>query len=522
MKQTPFGTYRGLLPLLALVFAACKSAPADGPSPAPRGAVPPPDHTEALGFSYPPARWRLASLATLEAATVWVGHIVIRHDASQPDLFRPPNWRPDSPNPRRTVAEAMALAESVQVRAARAPDTFEQLAREFSEDVVSRDRAGALGGVRASQLVNTDFLDALTVLKVGEVSRAFRTPYGFHIVKRYAPPPDEQVSGERIVIGYQGVYGLARDSRRTREQALALAKEVAALAKKDPRTFPHLVERYSDNMDRSAHGDLGVYSTRDPGYLPVEVQVLAGLRIGEVAEPIDSRFGFEVLRRVPVVPRKAYAMTAVEIATGNGFADRDSAMADALKITRGILQELKSAPQRFGEFQTNHCCTQVQRWTAGRGEKQLSDLLDGLAFGEMAPEPIERPSGYMLMKRLDPKALPAEPRQFEVPNPSDPDYGALAAAAGKEQVVTLARDFLGALGAKDLFAPATAAKIRDVIEKLVAYVEQNEVDNVAIASTLRATLASLEAKLDKRDFDQLESFGRKWIVRQMMPPGSVQ
>ena len=520
MKQTLSGTCVALLALLASALAACKSAAGDGTSPAARPSAPPSANTDNLGFSYPPARWRLATLAALDAATVWVGHIAIRHEASETGLFRPPEWRPDSPNPRRTVAEALALAEDVRARAVRAPDNFEKLAREFSEDVVSRDQGGMLGGVRVGQLVNTDFLDALTVLKVGEVSRPFRTPYGFHILKRYAPPPEEQVAGERIVIGYQGVYGLARDGRRTRGQAQELAQEVAALAKKDPRSFPSLVERYSDNTDRAAHGDLGVYSTRDPGVLPAEVQVLAGLRVGEVADPIDSRFGFEVLRRVPVVPRKAYAMTAIEVVTGGGFADRASAMADALKTTRGILRELQSAPHRFEEFQTNFCCAQVQRWTRGRGENHLSDILDGLAFGEVAPEPIERPAGYMLLKRLDPAILPAEPRQFEVPNPSDPDYGLLAASAGKEQLAAAARQFVGALGTKPPLDGKATAKVTEVISKLAAYVEQNEANSVVTVSALRATLASLEATLGKRDFDKLETFGRRWIISQMMPPGS--
>lgn len=521
MKQTLSATCMALVALLGLAFAGCKSAAGDGTSAAARRSAPSPDHTENVGFSYPPTRWRLATLPALDAATVWVGHIAIRHEASETELFRPPEWRPDSSNPRRTVAEALALAERVRARAVRAPDTFETLAREFSEDVVSKDQGGMLGGVRVSQLVNTDFLDALTVLKVGEVSRPFRTPYGFHILKRYAPPPEEQVAGERIVIGYRGVYGLAAGSRRTREQAQELAKEVAALAKKDPRSFPSLVERYSDNADRASHGDLGVYSTRDPGGLPAEVQVLAALRVGDVADPIDSRFGFEILRRVPVVPRKAYAMTAIEVVTGDGFSNRASAMAEALKIARGIRLELKSAPQRWDEFQTNYCCAQVQRWTRGRGDNKLSDVLDGLAFGEIAPEPIERPAGYILIKRLDPAGLPPESRLFEVPNPSDPDYAVLASTVPRQQVVALARAFIGAIGAKHLFTGATAAKVKDVLEKLAAYLEQNEVDNVATASTLRSTLASLENQLDKRDVDKLETFGRRWIVSQMMPPGSV-
>lgn len=522
MRPKLSGTCGALVAVLASAFAACKGVPSDATSPAARRSRPAPVHADDLGLSYPPARWRLATLALLDRATLWVGHIAIRHEASQSEIFRPPNWHPDAPNPRRTVAEAMALAEDVRARAVRAPDTFEQLARAFSEDVVSRDQGGMLGGVRASQLVNTDLLDALTALSVGEVSRPVRTPYGFHLLKRYAPPPDEQVAGERIVIGYQGVYGLARDSRRTRGEAQRLAQEVTALARKDPRSFRTLIERHSDNTDRASHGDLGVYSTRDPGFLSAEVQVLAGLRVGDIADPIDSRFGYEVLRRVPVVPRKAYAMTAIEVVAGGGFADRASSMAEALKTARGILRELESAPQRFEEFQTNYCCVQAQRWTRGRGENQLSDILDGLKFGEMAREPIERPAGYMLLKRLDPATMPAETRLFEVPTPSDPDYGVLAATVGKEQLPGMARAFVEALGTKDLLAPAAAAKVKDVIAKLATYFEQNEVDNVATASTLRATLASLGATLDKRDFDKLETFGRRWVISQMMPPGAVE
>ena len=151
----------------------------------------------------------------------------------------------------------------------------------------------------------------------------------------------------------------------------------------------------------------------------------------------------------------------------------------------------------------------------------MSDILDGLAFGEVALKPIERPAGYMLLKRLDPATLPAEPRQFEVPTPSDPDYALLAASAGKEQLVAVARGFVGALGTKALLDGKATAKVTEVIGKLVAYVEQNEANSMVTVSTLRATLASLEATLGKRDFDKLETFGRHWLVSQLMPPGSV-
>ncbi|HEY8927458.1 MAG TPA: hypothetical protein VIU64_23915, partial [Polyangia bacterium] len=116
---------------------------------------------------------------------------------------------------------------------------------------------------------------------------------------------------------------------------------------------------------------------------------------------------------------------------------------------------------------------------------------------------------------------PPERRQFEVPAPRDPDYELLAASARKDQIVAVARDFARALGAKALLDGKGTATVMKVIDELVAYVEQNDANGVATVSTLRGTLASLEAALGKRDFDKLESFGRRWIISQMMPPGSV-
>lgn len=510
--------------LLASIFwgsPGCSKRPAREASTRSAAASQPVVHPDNLGFHYPPARWRLATLDALDGATLWVAHIAIRHESSEVELFRPPGWRPDPPNPKRSIAEALALAEKVQAQAALAPQKFEQLARGYSEDVASKDQGGMLGGVRASQLVNSDFLDALTVLKPGEVSKAFRTPYGFHIIKRYPPPPDEQLAGERIVIGYEGVYGLATESHRTRAQALQLANEVALQAKKAPRTFRVLVDRYSENSDRAAHGDMGVFSTRDPGYFPAEVQVLASLKVGEVAGPVEGRFGFEILQRAPVVPGKEYAMTAIELRADGEPGDRDTAMAETLKAAEGILGQLRAAPGRFQEFQRNYCCDRVQRWTMGRGDRGLSDALDRLSFGEIAREPIPRPAGYMLMKRLDPSTSPPAPRQFDVPDPADPDYDDLAVTFDQQQLVAATRSFIGAVRDTSTLGPAAVKTIAGTLEELASYFEHNPVDHVSTHATLRTTLASLETALGHDQFDKFKAFGRRWIIRQMMPPGSV-
>jgi hypothetical protein len=478
--------------------------------------------SELLGVRYPAGRWRLATFEGLDRATLWVGHIVIRHEHSQVELFRPPGWRPDPPNPTRSIAEALALAEKLRAQIAVDPSAFERLAREYSEDVVSKEEGGMLGGVRASQLAGSDFLDALAVLKPGDVSQPFQTPYGFHILKRYSPPIEERVAGERIVVGYQGVYGMVADNHRTRAQALELAREIADQARRDARSFRALVARYSENGDRVNNGEIGVYSTRDPAYMPVEVHRLAGIKVGEVTGPIDSRFGFEILTRVPASPRTEYAMTAIELRPDSNAGDPDGAMAKALNVTKGVLRELRAAPNRFRRFQQTFCCDRVQRWTGGRGDIDLTRALDRLSLGEIAHEPILHAGAYLVMKRLDPRTLPPEPsRLLEVPAPSDPDYEVIASNTDGAHLAAGARAFIGAVRASSAFPTGAMKTIADTLDHLADYLEQNEIDRVTARSTIHSTLASLENQLGTEQFGRLEAFGRRWVIRQIMPPGSV-
>lgn len=459
----------------------------------------------------------------LDRTTLWIGHIVIRHQDSDPRLFRGGDWRPDEPK-ARSVAEARALAERIAAKVAVAPQQFEQLARTYSDDAVSRGDGGMLGGVRASQLVHIDFLDALATLKVGEVSRPFATPFGIHIIKRYPPPADAQVAGERIVIRYRGVFGEGPPSPRSRAEALALAQDLATQARRSPGTFRALVERHSEGADRGRHGDLGVYSTKDPGEWPVEIFHLAQLAVGQVAGPLDSRIGFEVLKRVPVVPHTEYVMTAITLspdATTNP-GDAEAARAKAFQTAEEVRRVLTAAPGRFEEFQRIHCCEQIHRWTDGRGDPGLSRLLDGLSFGEIAGAPFLYGGEYLLVKRLDPRRVPPEePRHTELPNPDEPDYeGLLKYNADGRQVAAASRALVEKIQASGGFTPDASRAIANALGNLASQVEHSG-DHALVRTSIRTTLATLESELGPDRYNSFKSFGREWITRQMMPSGSM-
>jgi hypothetical protein len=152
--------------------------------------------------------------------------------------------------PARTDAEALARALTIADLAAKDPSSFGDLARQFSDDVVTRDEGGSLGGVRAGQLPQ-EFRDALAVLRPGQTSRVFKTALGYHVIRRLSAPDEGKVAGKRIVIRYTGTLGAlgAAPVGRDRGAALELARHVAELAKRSPAAFDDLVRTYSEGAD---------------------------------------------------------------------------------------------------------------------------------------------------------------------------------------------------------------------------------------------------------------------------------
>lgn len=476
-------------------------------------------------FRYPPARWQLASFEDLERVTLWLGHIAIRHEHSQAENLRAPGWQPDGANPSRSPEAAVALAREIHGRLLRAPHEFETLARKHSEDPVTKDVGGYFGGVRASQLAVTDFLDVLATLKPGEVSKPFQTPYGIHILKRYPPPALQQVAGERIVIGYEGVFALGRDAPRGREEALALAQQVMSRARENPASFPKLVAQYSDNVDRTIQGNMGVYSTQDPGYLSLEVDALSRVKVGEIYGPIDSRVGLVILKRVPLstTPPKEYAMTAVEVALDTSLPDEETAVNQARTIVTQLQQILAGDPTRFEELQRAGRSERVRRWTYPKGDLALTHALDKLLPGQIAPEPVRDGMALLILKRLDPKELPPEPaRLTELPSPSDPDYDALIGHNDGTQLAAAARAFVDELRETGAgLEPKALDTIATNFDKLAAYLEQNHADSEVARTTIHSAFASLKRQLDATAYRKLTAAGRKWVIQQMMPGAEV-
>ena len=113
----------------------------------------------------------------------------------------------------RTEAEAQARAVEVWRRAT-AGEPLEDLAPTMS-DATSAPRGGGIGVYRTGTLVPA-FERAVAALAIGEVSRPFATPYGWHVVRRDAI---REIEARHVLVTWKGAW--RSGATRTRDEARA-------------------------------------------------------------------------------------------------------------------------------------------------------------------------------------------------------------------------------------------------------------------------------------------------------------
>jgi parvulin-like peptidyl-prolyl isomerase len=435
----------------ALLWAGCRGE-------APSGAVPPSERTTAtatfsehpesaevepgtgsppqppFALPYPRAPWRLAAPEALIPVILSFSQIVIRHADARPEVsFNPAYWFSVN-TPTRNRADALALAEQVAEQAAAEPGRFPELARQYSEDLPTREEGGALGNYSAVQLSPwPQVLDALSALEVGQTSKVVETAYGFHIFCRTPPSREYHSSGAHIVIGHDqaqwlAVYARGRRPSRTREQALTLANDIYAHAKAQPDRFSELVQRYSEHRDAIVDGDFGVWSTQEPSTFPPRTKRLQELGIGEVGRPIETHLGFEIIQRTPLRQRTQYRAALLVFPIDSSLTDGPSdpspeLRADALHKAEAALEGLLREPSGFDAPGVT-----VSQWEEGRQNPELTRALEGLQPGQVTPNPVDTEYGYILAKRLNPVPVQSDQYVWDLPAPNARELGEFLAS----------------------------------------------------------------------------------------------
>jgi peptidyl-prolyl cis-trans isomerase SurA len=218
------------------------------------------------------------------------------------------------------IAEAESRVKRIQ-ELLRSPRTFASIAQEFS-DSPDREQGGSLGW-RTRDRLPTLFLDAVSGLKAGEISKPVRSPNGFHILQL-----EDRRSGLRTqeVAVHRARHILIRiDAQVTEEQARRRALDLRRRIELGA-DFGQMARDFSQDLGSAQKG--GELDWTYPGdTVPEFERAMVALNPGQISDPVRSVFGIHLIQ---LLERKREPLTEQRLRTAARLALREEKLAEAV------------------------------------------------------------------------------------------------------------------------------------------------------------------------------------------------
>ena len=198
------------------------------------------------------------------------------------------------------VATLRAKAQSA-LAALKRGDELAQVALAFSNGA-ERDKGGLMG-MRPANRYPTLFVDAVKNLNVGDLTLV-RSGAGFHVLKLVSKRASDVVTLTQTRARHILLRPGGQLNQNTARAQLARYKRDIEAGKAD---FANLAREHSQDASGPDGGDLGWAS---PGmFVPEFEEVMNKLQIGQIADPLVSRFGVHLIqvlerREAPISERE--------------------------------------------------------------------------------------------------------------------------------------------------------------------------------------------------------------------------
>jgi peptidyl-prolyl cis-trans isomerase SurA len=179
-----------------------------------------------------------------------------------------------------------------------------------SDDPSAAKNGGDLGYFTALQMVYP-FESAAFNTPVGEVSKPVRTRFGYHIIKVV----DKRAARGQMRAAHIMLRSTDQDSQEQQENAEKRIREIHARIKSGEYGFADAAMRFSeDESSNTKAGELPQFST---GKMIEEFEDAAfALRAdGDVSEPVRSRYGWHIIRRLEYTPPPSFDGAKAELKT---------------------------------------------------------------------------------------------------------------------------------------------------------------------------------------------------------------
>lgn len=213
----------------------------------------------------------------------------------------------------RTKADADKLVKEVMDKARAPKADMAKIMKQYSEDPTSKDSA-KVDTITPDMPINElfdNFKKLVLRLKVDEVG-AVKSPLGWHVVKRVAPPPPDPLESaailkrepqtqsakvKHILLGWTAVHapGDTKGEKRDRAALDKLVKETVAKLAKGAKIEPLMKELSADPGSATDGKPYDV--TPDAGLVPPFKNLSLRLKVGEVGV-VKTDYGIHIIQRV--------------------------------------------------------------------------------------------------------------------------------------------------------------------------------------------------------------------------------
>jgi peptidyl-prolyl cis-trans isomerase SurA len=215
-----------------------------------------------------------------------------------------------------------ATADQIEQARAKADDVYKQATGggDFSKLAVSYSNApdaltGGDLGWRTAERYPQLFVDSVSTLNVGDVTKPIKSPNGFHVLKLVGKRTASLGKNLNIapVLQTHARHILIRVNEVTTEaQAKARLTEIKQRIESGKATFEDMARTYSADGSASKGGDLGEIFPGDT--VPEFERAMNSLKVGEISEPVETQFGEHLIqvlgRRTQDVPEERVRLMA--------------------------------------------------------------------------------------------------------------------------------------------------------------------------------------------------------------------
>lgn len=222
-----------------------------------------------------------------------------------------------------------------------------------------------------------------------------------------APPsadsfdPNMELAASHILVAYQGASRANPEITRTKEDARKRAEDLTKRAKAG-EDFAMLAQENSDGPTAPRGGDLGIFQAGR--MVPQFSQVCAQLAVGEISGPVETEFGFHVIRRNKVDRISARHILVMHKDSQRVPPEVTRTRDEALARAQEVLQKAK-AGEDFGTLAAEYSDgpTKTRGGDLGAfGKGAMVPEFENAAFGlevGAISDVVETPFGFHIIMR---------------------------------------------------------------------------------------------------------------------------